>query len=425
MRRHAARAGCSLPAVRERRPHRHRPRPTLHAGQRLRNYSWRRTTTAAEAQVATASGRSASATPRRSGWSRSIVDRAGVLEAEARAPVRRELAPQVAVARRAARGACGARAGRASRARAPPRTGRRGRWSRSRSRSARRRRGGRARGSGRRRGCPRSSGRRRRSCRSRPAAPRRRSSTWMPWITLVRGPRNPVRCSSSMGETPCSARHSSSSRGCSWAWTWRTRPCASAYAAIASSQPAGTARTLCAATPTWTPSRARRPRAQRVDAREVGSTSGSQKRRWPGEGGRSRRPSPRGGRRRAAARCAARRARGLGDRDRHRVRVGVRRPVGLVVDVVELAHRAVAGGGHLGVHAPRRLAHGAGVVRAGEPVHRLAPGPEVVGGVRLGRRPLGRAAQVALERVRVRVDHRRQRGQPVRSVRHARRSRAS
>ena len=44
---------------------------------------------------------------------------------------------------------------------------------------------------------------------------------------------------------------------------------------------------------------------------------------------------------------------------------------------------------------------------AGQPVHRLAPGPEVVGGVRLGRRPLGRAAQVALEGVRVGVDHRR------------------
>ena len=90
----------------------------------------------------------------------------------------------------------------------------------------------------------------------------------MPCTTLVRGPRKPVRSSSSIGEQPCSARHSSSSRRCSCAWTWRTRPCASAYAAIASSHGAGTARTLCAATPTRDAVALGRPRAQGVHARE-------------------------------------------------------------------------------------------------------------------------------------------------------------
>ena len=93
----------------------------------------------------------------------------------------------------------------------------------------------------------------------------------------------------------------------------------------------------------------------------------------------------------------------LGNRQRHRVRVLVRRPVGPVVDVVELADRAVAGRGHLGVYAAGDLAHRVRLERAGQPVHLLAPAPEVV--LRLA--ALADAAQVALERVRVHVRHRR------------------
>ena len=93
-----------------------------------------------------------------------------------------------------------------------------------------------------------------------------------------------------------------------------------------------------------------------------------------------------------------------GDGERHRVRLLVRRAVGLVVDVVELADGAVAGGGHLGVDAAGHLAHRVRVERLGQPVHLLAPAPEVVV------RPLAALAdapQVALERVRVHVGHRR------------------
>ncbi len=100
-------------------------------------------------------------------------------------------------------------------------------------------------------------------------------------------------------------------------------------------------------------------------------------------------------------------ARGLGQGDRHRVGLGVRAPVGLVVDVVELADRAVARVGHLAVGARAGVAHRVGVVFAGEAEHLGAPAPEVVGPVRSRRRALARAAQVDLERVAVRVDHRR------------------
>jgi len=42
--------------------------------------------------------------------------------------------------------------------------------------------------------------------------------------TVVRSPRQPAAASSSTGRTPCSATHSSISRGCSSAWTCRTSP---------------------------------------------------------------------------------------------------------------------------------------------------------------------------------------------------------
>ena len=115
-------------------------------------------------------------------------------------------------------------AGRSRRARAAPRADRCGRSSRSprRARSRARRSARPARS--RHRGWPRSSDRRRRAHRSRPAARARASSAWVAWTTVVRGPRQPVSASSSIGRSPCSARHSSISRGCSSACTCSGRP---------------------------------------------------------------------------------------------------------------------------------------------------------------------------------------------------------
>ena len=359
-------------------------------------------TTAAEAQVATASGRSASATPARSGWSRSIATVPGVVAARGSRGRSRPARPTGRRTRPAARGGCGARAARASRARASPRTGRRARSSRCRSRSARRRRGRRAPGSGRRRGCPRSSGRRRRSCRS-PASRPTSASLDVDAVDQARARAEEAGAVEQLDrrDAVLGAALLELARllvGVDVADEAvlvgvggdRLQP-ARRHGADAVRGDAD----VDAGAPV-------RPGAQRVDAREVGRR---RRGRRSGAGracGRSRRPSRRGGRRRGAGRSRSpARARRLGDRDRHRVRVLVRRAVGPVVDVVELADRAVAGRGHLGVDAPGRVPHRRRVVRAREPVHRLAPGPEVVGGVRLGRRPLGGAAQVALERVRV------------------------
>ena len=43
-------------------------------------------------------------------------------------------------------------------------------------------------------------------------------SACVAWTTVTCGPRQPVRSRSSIGRQPCSARHSSISRGCSSAW---------------------------------------------------------------------------------------------------------------------------------------------------------------------------------------------------------------
>ena len=56
----------------------------------------------------------------------------------------------------------------------------------------------------------------------------RASEACVPWTIVVRGPRQPVSASSSIGRRPCSATHSSISRGCSSAWTCRTSPSRSA-----------------------------------------------------------------------------------------------------------------------------------------------------------------------------------------------------
>ena len=81
----------------------------------------------------------------------------------------------------------------------------------------------------------------------------------------------------------------------------------------------------------------------------------------------------------------------------HRVRVGVGRPVRLVVQVVELAHAGDPGQRHLGVDGAGQGEVAVRVEPGGDLVHPLAPGPERAA-VRLGG-----AAQGAVEGVRVRV----------------------
>ena len=244
--------------------------------------------------------------------------------------------------------------------------------------------------------------------RSRCARARRRPqpTTWIPWITLARGPRNPVRSSSSIGEQPCSARHSSSSRRCSWAWTWRTIPWRSEYSAIASSHDAGTARTLCAAIPTSTPGTddahersASTRRQERLDVADRRSGAG------PAPAAGPRRPSRRGYRPPGAARSAGR-PRPPASATACAIAFGSAygRAVGLVVDVVELADDRVAGRGHLGVRLERDRVHRSGSSVSASAnisvrhVQKSSSPPAGPG-------PLGAPAQPALERMRVRVRH--------------------
>src|SRR6266851_3527565 len=81
----------------------------------------------------------------------------------------------------------------------------------------------------------------------------------------------------------------------------------------------------------------------------------------------------------------------------HRVRVRVRPPVRLVMQVVELADAAHPGQRHLGVHGAGQPEVAVGVEAGRDGVHALAPGPERAV-VRLGSGP-----QRAVERVRVGV----------------------
>jgi hypothetical protein len=71
-------------------------------------------------------------------------------------------------------------------------------------------------------------------------------------------------------------------------------------------------------------------------------------------------------------------SRGLDQRVAHHVRVVVRRAVGLMVQVVELAHRSDAGESHLGVRGPGQAAQQVGVEHGREGVHLVAPRPERV-----------------------------------------------
>src|SRR5436309_3476033 len=68
-------------------------------------------------------------------------------------------------------------------------------------------------------------------------------SAWVACTTVVRSLRHPVRARSSIGRMPCSATHSSISRGCSSAWTCSGSSSVAAYRPISSSHDAVTART--------------------------------------------------------------------------------------------------------------------------------------------------------------------------------------
>ncbi len=69
-------------------------------------------------------------------------------------------------------------------------------------------------------------------------------------------------------------------------------------------------------------------------------------------------------------------ARGTHQGEAHLVGLVVRRAVGLVVQVVELAHGGDAGREHLAVRRPGQGVVGVGVEPAGDLVHPVAPGPE-------------------------------------------------
>ena len=129
------------------------------------------------------------------------------------------------------------------------------------------------------------------------------------------------------------------------AWTWRTSPARVGVARRSrSSQLARDRADAVRRHPDRRPRRFRPPTRAAVDARQERLDVGVAEAPLARWGSRSAPSQP--------ARCVGgreqhdpqpRRDRRLGDRDRHRVRVVVRRPVGLVVDVVELADGAVAG----------------------------------------------------------------------------------
>ena len=237
---------------------------------------------------------------------------------------------------RAARAGCAAPAAPRSPARAPPRTGRRSRCCRCRSPTARRRRGRPAPGTRRRRGCPRWSGSWRRS-RPRPASSATsRSDTWMAWTTVVVSERNAgaleqldrraavlglalLELARLLGGVDVADEPLGSGVGGDLA-----QPALRHRAHAVGRDADRHARPL------------RRPRPQRIHAREEGTRVGIAEARVAAAG-------IRGGEEDDAQASVERR---LGHCDRDRV--------GVVVDVVELADGAVAGGRHLPADARRR-----------------------------------------------------------------------
>src|SRR5579872_717860 len=77
------------------------------------------------------------------------------------------------------------------------------------------------------------------------------------------------------------------------------------------------------------------------------------------------------------------------------------------MDVVEFADHAISGAAHLRERLARNLPHRVGIEACCQVEDLRAPGPEVV--LAAGGQPLDTSAQSPLERVRVGVDHRRNR----------------
>ena len=203
----------------------------------------------------------------------------------------------------------------------------------------------------------------------------------------------PASASSPVGVRPWVARHSSFSFGCSetCACSGRSR----AHSATTRAASGSTARTLWIAAPTRADGRS----ADRVHALGPrGGVAVAEALDAAVQVARVEQRDPQPGRLRRGEHGAA-----------HRVGVVVGRPVGRVVEVVELADAGDAGERHLPERGAREREARVGIERAGELVHLLAPGPERArAGVRA-------PAQRALERVRVRVGEPGQR-QPVEPV---------
>ena len=179
--------------------------------------------------------------------------------------------------------------------------------------------------------------------------PRRSTSSVVRWVActaLVSGPSAPASASRRVGVTPYAARQPSFSATCSDRCTCSGRPAAAATTVPSWSR--GTARTEWIAAPWTTPAAGLSSAARSAHALgvAVGVAPLHALGRLPEAGGQvagveQRDPQP-----------------GLAGRldqgQAHRVGLVVRRPVGLVVQVVELADRGDAGRDHLAVGRPGR-----------------------------------------------------------------------
>ncbi len=98
----------------------------------------------------------------------------------------------------------------------------------------------------------------------------------------------------------------------------------------------------------------------------------------------------------------ARALRGAQQAQRHLGRIGVRRAVGLVMDIVEFADAGIAGAQHLDIELRGDRLQRLGRQPQRKAVHQLAPAPERIVG---GRAELGQAGEAALEGVRMQIGH--------------------
>ena len=196
------------------------------------------------------------------------------------------------------------------------------------------------------------------------------------WTTVVPGPSRPSSCSSRVGVTPYAARQASFSATCSERWTCSGSRPLKALQLVARHGP------------------------HRVDRRRAGAGP-----LGPPLGGAVAVADLHAlGRRTEAAAQVARVQQGHPDAGLlggdlngppHRVRVVVRRPVGPVVQVVELPHARVAGRDHLAVRRAGQRAVRFRLEPARDVVHLLPPRPERPA------LPLGPAPERAVERVAV------------------------